>query len=68
MWEAYASKVGVEVVCSDIEVFKRRFYAERNKAREEGCFDFDNLQVISPPPDVTGRIWIVKKDSHEKTH
>lgn len=60
MWEAVTSKVGVEVATSDVEAFKRKFYSERAKAREEGCFEFDVLAVVMPPPTVTGKIWVVQ--------
>lgn len=67
MWEAWSAEVGVEVAVSDIELFKRRFYAERAKAREEGVLEFDSLQLISPPPDVHGKLWIVKNgQAHRK--
>lgn len=60
LWQAVTSKCGVEVAVSEPEAFKRKFYAERTKAREEGCFDFDCLQLCSPPPDVLGKLWIIK--------
>lgn len=64
LWEAWSSPVGIEVVVSDKEAFKRRFYSERAKAREEGCYEFDCLQLITPPADVENKWWIVK---HEQT-
>lgn len=61
LWQAVMSTYGIEVAVSDIEAFKRRFYVERNRARDAGNFEFDSLQLISPPPDVEGKLWIVKK-------
>lgn len=60
LWDAYSSEVGLVIVTTDTEVFKRKFYSERAKAREEGIFEFDTLQLVSPPPDVINRLWIVR--------
>ena len=67
MWQAYATEHGLEVAVSDEAAFKRRFYAERAKARAEGCFDLDVLKLITPPPDVTGKLWIVKDGQVQRT-
>ena len=68
LWAAVASPCGVEVASNDLEATKRKFYSERAKAREEGNFEFDCLQMVSPPPDVTGKLWIVHhaKESGKK--
>lgn len=69
LWQARMSKIGIEVAVSDIHAFKRRFYSERMAARNEGNLEFDCLQLISPPPDVTGKLWIVKKEDKDgQTH
>lgn len=60
LWEAYSSPVGIEVASSDLISFKRRFYAERAKARAEGIYEFDALQLMTPPPDIQGKWWIVR--------
>lgn len=66
LWEAWTAAIGVEVAVSDVPAFKRRFYAERASAREEGITEFDILQLISPPPDVIGKMWIVKELKNEQ--
>ena len=63
-WQALEAKIGVEVEATDTAVFKRKFYSERAKAREEGINDFDCLQLISPPADTTNKLWIV----HDKAN
>lgn len=60
LWEAWSSEVGIEIVTSDPEAFKRRFYKERADARTEGILEFDSLQLITPPADKVNKIWIVK--------
>lgn len=60
MWQAYSSPVGLEVAASDLDAFKRKFYSERAKARLEGIYEFDSLQLITPPADVEGKWWIVR--------
>lgn len=60
LWQALTSKIGLEVFTTNIEGFKRKFYAERAKARENGNFSFDELSLILPPTDVQhNKIWIV---------
>lgn len=58
LWEAVNSPLGVEVKVSDKEAFKRRFYSERAKARTEGIFDFERLQLLTPQPITENTWWI----------
>lgn len=60
LWEAWNASIGIEISVSDTAAFKRKFYAERAKAREEGITEFDSLQLISPPIDIADKLWIVR--------
>lgn len=60
LWKAVETKLGIEVSVSHRDLFSRKFYAERAKAREEGIFDFDCLVLVTPQPYKKDTWWIVK--------
>ena len=59
LWQALTAEVGLEIVTSNPEAFKRKFYATRAKAREDGNYSFDELSLLVPPADQQNKLWIV---------
>ena len=68
LWQALTAEVGLEVVTNNPEGFKRKFYTERAKAREQGNFSFDELSLILPPSDKQhNKVWIVHNGQVQRT-
>lgn len=57
MNQAMETEHGIEVAVSDVEVFKRRFYAARAKAQSTTP-DLATLTLNTCPTDPTGKVWL----------
>lgn len=66
MSQALASEFGIEIAVSDVEVFKRRFYAARAKVKDTDP-DLSNISLNTCPTDPFGRVWLTHKRSANGT-
>lgn len=64
LFQAILEPVGLSVITSDPAAFKRKFYAERAKAREAGNYAFDCLSLIVPAEP--NKLWIINGQVAEK--
>jgi len=62
--EALQSDLGIEVHTDDPELFGRKFYSFRRKARERGVDLYDELRLLTPPDGKESKMWIVKEQSN----
>jgi len=56
-YQALASPLGIQVVCSDPDKIRARLYTARKEAKD---FDLAQIAVCSSPFDPT-RLWLVKR-------
>ena len=61
MLRALECQIGAEFSTTDVNAFKRRFYAQRSHARERGDLTFDALSCVTSPSSTSDRIWLIKK-------
>lgn len=62
-YRALHSPLGIELVCSDIEVIRGRLYAARKESRDT---DLDKISICQSPFDPM-RLWLVRKETDNAT-